>query len=166
MTFLLGHVGEGAQPQAEGNLQTIEGHERVGPGQGRLHQMLEELDRLKQLNQQIASGVQVSTGHNDHKANVHICESTGEAEKDLCEAKAVLQQASLDTARADKSLAEATRNLQSTLLVESKTKLLTDKATALAFDPRLEGLYLAGVGVRRKTIIRSTMSQCIVLRQP
>jgi len=125
--------------------------------EGRLRRMEEELDRLKQLNQQITHGVQVSTGHINHKATVHIGAPTVEVDKDLRVAKSALQMASLKTAVTEKALAKATRaNVQSTSLIESKSKLLTDKATGAAFDPKLDdlGLFLVGVGVRKKAIIK------------
>jgi len=37
--------------------------------------------------------------------------------------------------------------------IESQMKPLTDYATSVTFDPKLDGLYLIGVGVRKKSII-------------
>eukprot|EP00581_Thalassiosira_minuscula_P008936 CAMPEP_0183707122 /NCGR_PEP_ID=MMETSP0737-20130205/3770_1 /TAXON_ID=385413 /ORGANISM="Thalassiosira miniscula, Strain CCMP1093" /LENGTH=1065 /DNA_ID=CAMNT_0025934703 /DNA_START=20 /DNA_END=3217 /DNA_ORIENTATION=+ len=52
---------------------------------------------------------------------------------------------------AEKAAAEARQKLEA---IESKMKPLKDKATSVTFDPKLDnGLYLIGVGVRKKAII-------------
>eukprot|EP00578_Thalassiosira_sp_NH16_P022768 CAMPEP_0181099468 /NCGR_PEP_ID=MMETSP1071-20121207/12675_1 /TAXON_ID=35127 /ORGANISM="Thalassiosira sp., Strain NH16" /LENGTH=1067 /DNA_ID=CAMNT_0023182131 /DNA_START=67 /DNA_END=3270 /DNA_ORIENTATION=+ len=61
-----------------------------------------------------------------------------------------------ESLRANKEVAEkaAEEEKQRHEAVQSKAKLLKDKATGVAFDPKLEdGIYLVGVGVRKKAII-------------
>mmetsp|Transcript_10705 Transcript_10705/g.22994 ORF Transcript_10705/g.22994 Transcript_10705/m.22994 type:complete len:1161 (+) Transcript_10705:103-3585(+) len=134
--------------------------------ESRLHRMEAELDKLKQLKRQldnvvhVPSGhinddVQVSAGHIDHGASTHIGVPALDTGIDISAAQAALDQASLEAAAARKSLTEATKVNGQVELLQSKSQLLADKAIGIPFDHKLEdGLYLAGVGVRKKAIIK------------
>ena len=112
----------------------------------KLHQMEDELSRLKSLSQKL----------NEVKSDTPSTAIGAVAYENISLARAALEQASSDTMSVESELATviAATEQQSTTLVESAATSLTDEATKVSFDANLEdGLYLAGVGNRKKAFI-------------
>ncbi len=148
----------------------------------KLQRLQSEVARLKQLHQQLTNGGAVSTDTTDPGSRLHEMEAEltrlkqFQAETDPIEQAPELVNADqndnilLDQAeetfnqeqskiaeeeelrRSEEAAVEKAR--QKGAVIEAKLTPLKDKATGVSFDPKLEyGLYLVGVGVRKKAII-------------
>lgn len=144
-----------------------------------LTKMMEELDRLKRLNQQLSGEVTPNDnpGQRLHEMQMELKQlkqlshqvKTLEAAKEhvsdassfgdwqsLAAARGALTKASIESAEAETKLAEATNaNAQSKLLlVKSKSEEIANESSGV-FEPMLgDDLYLVGSGARKKALIK------------
>ena len=135
----------------------------------RLNQMEAELARLKDLNRQISSGkIQVSASNpetrlqNMQKELSRLKQLSQRQVGEVAVVQAVVKQNDDELlAQAEETFKqEQTKILEEEAAkraaeeIEAKIIPLTDKATGVTFDAKLDaGLYLVGVGVRKKAII-------------
>eukprot|EP00571_Detonula_confervacea_P004338 CAMPEP_0172320844 /NCGR_PEP_ID=MMETSP1058-20130122/41591_1 /TAXON_ID=83371 /ORGANISM="Detonula confervacea, Strain CCMP 353" /LENGTH=1076 /DNA_ID=CAMNT_0013036199 /DNA_START=99 /DNA_END=3329 /DNA_ORIENTATION=+ len=135
--------------------------------ESRIRQLEAEIQaEIARVNSQGVQPVEASGGTQD--ATTAVDPALDSSNEVAVQQKAVDNQAALEEEEAKLKLEEEERQMaakaaaekeaakaqQRHEAVESKMKSLEDKATGVSFDPKLEdGLYLAGVGVRKKAII-------------
>ena len=134
----------------------------------RLHQMEAELARLKDLNKQISSGkIQVSASNPETRLQnmqkeLSRLKQISQSQGEVAVVQAVARQNDDELlAQAEETFKQEQTKIQdeedikrAAFEIEAKIKPLKDKATGVSFDAKLDdGLYLVGVGVRKKAII-------------